>query len=154
MHLRDLVKQRWAQAGLYDRKDAHLRSFLKHIDSTPLECWDDYVVIFRRQYYDLFDQLIPPLISADDKLLRIALIRQADVTQPKELEALKAFVRAADPARDRPELTAILNRHGAVLQKAFLARPELKPLVKPKAAPQRLPTNMPPPAKRKKRGVR
>jgi hypothetical protein len=153
MHLRDLVKQRWAEAGLYARKNAHLQSFLKHVDGTPMECWDDYAVLFRRQYYDLFDQLIPPLLRADDKLLRIALIRQADFTQPKELKAARAFVRAADPVRDRPELNAILNRSGKLLRKDFLARPELKHLAEPKPVPQRRPTNMvrPPPAKRKGR---
>jgi hypothetical protein len=153
MHLRDLVKQRWAEAGLYARKDARLQSFLKHVDNTPLECWDDYAAIFRRDYYDLLDQLLPPLVTADDKLLRVTLIRQADFTQPKEHEAALAFIRTADPVADRPELTALFTRGTDVLKKAFLKRPELKEIVTPKVVPQRKPTNFvrPAPPKKKRR---
>jgi hypothetical protein len=153
MHLRDLVKQRWAEAGLYARKDARLQSFLKHIDNTPLECWDDYAALFRRDYYDLLDQLLPPLVSANDKLLHVTLIRQADFTQPKELEAARKFIRTADPVADRPELTALLNRGTDIVKKELLARPELKEIVVPKEVPRRKPTNFvrPAPPKKKRR---
>src|SRR5262249_40999531 len=122
MYLRDLVKAQWTQAGLYARKDAHLQSFLQHIDNTLMECWDDYVALFRRDSYDLFDSLIPPLIHSDDKLLRLALIRYADVRQPKELTALRTFIRQADPVNDRPELISILNRAGSTVKNDFLKR--------------------------------
>jgi hypothetical protein len=156
MHLRDLVRQRWADAGLYSRKDARLQSFLKHVDDTPMECLDDYAALFRREYYDLFDQLIPPLAGTNDKLLRVALIQQADFKKPKELDAVRAFLRYADPVTDRPELSAILNRGGDALKKDFLARAELKELVEPKPVLERKPTNMvrQAPAKKKARSPR
>ena len=141
MHLRDLVMQRWAEAGLYERKDAHLKSFLKHVSDTPMECWTDYVALFRRDYYDLFDTLIPPLAAANDKLLRIALIRQVDFNQLKELGAVRAFVRSADPVGDRPELNAILNRSGNLLKKDFMARDKLREIIEPKPVAVRKTTN-------------
>lgn len=132
MHLRDLVRRRWADAGLYSRKNAHLQSFLQHVDRTPLQCWDEYAALFRRDYYDLYDQLIPPLLSANDPLLRITLIRYTDFSQAKELQAMREFVRRADPLADAPELRAILDHGGGPIRGEFAARPDLASLVAPK----------------------
>jgi hypothetical protein len=158
MHLRDLVKQRWADAGLYARKDAHLQSFLTHFDAAPLDSWEDHAALFRHDYYDLFDQLLPPLIGVNDKLLHVGLIRYADFSQPKELEAARQYIRRADPVADRPELTELFRRGGAAFGKDFLARPELKEIIEPKATLVRTPTNtvrqVPGAVKRKKRRPR
>ena len=142
MHIRDLVKQRWADAGLYARKNARLQSFLKHVEDTPSDCWDEYAAVLRRDYADLYDLLIPPLMTTDDKLLRVMLLRQVDVSQPKELAIVRDFVARADPVADRPELNVLIARDDAVLRKELRARPELVE-VKPVAA-VRVTTNMPP----------
>ena len=154
MYLRDLVRQSWANAGLYARKDAHLQGFLKRIDDTDMmECWADYVALFRRDYYDLFDVVVPPLVGAGDKLLLVALIHSFDLNQPKELAVVRALVRVADPVSDRAVLNAILNRGRDVVKKDFLARGDLRGLVEPERLPVRKPTNVvrPAPVKKKTR---
>ncbi len=107
MHIRDLVKQRWAEEGLYASKKAKIKAFLKYVDDNPLECWDEYVKQFRDHYYDLFDELVPPLMKTHDKLLRMILIRNAHLSKPKELKLLKQFVKESDPKKDETELLAI-----------------------------------------------
>ena len=154
MHLRDLVKRRWADAGLYARQNAHMQRFLAQVDDPSFsQCWDQYVPLFRQHYYDLFDEVVPPLFSAPDKLLRVVLIRQLDLSQPKELEMVRGFVRHADPVADRPELDAILAHGEGRLKDEFAARPELEALVDAAPVLQRKPTNMvrPPTAKRRSR---
>lgn len=111
MYLRDQVKSLWRAAGLYDRPDARLQSFLAAIDQFPLECWDDFATRFRQNYYDLFDQLIPPLVHSNDPLLQVLLIRQSDLRQPKELAIAVALARSATPLTARPQLTALLHRN-------------------------------------------
>ena len=107
MHIRDLVKQKWADEGLYASKKAKIQAFLRYIEDNPLECWDEYVKKFREHYYDLFNDIIPPLLKTQDKLLRMILIRNADLSKPKELKLLKEYVKKADPKEDEPELLAI-----------------------------------------------
>lgn len=142
MYLRDLVKNLWAQAGLYERKDARLQSFLKAVDSFPMECWDDFSSRFRQDYYDLFDQLIPPLAASHDQLLRVLLVRMADLDHPKELALAVHFVRHADPVANRPELSALLNRKNPQIQKEMRQRPALQPLVDPPVPLRRAVTNV------------
>lgn len=107
MHIRDLVKQRWADEGFYASRNTKIQAFLKYIEDNPLECWDKYIKEFREHYYDLFDELIPPLMKTRDKLLRMILIRNVDLTKPKELKLLKDFTKKANPRDDEPELLAI-----------------------------------------------
>jgi len=143
MFIRDLVKQRWADVGLYRRKDARLQSFLKHVDDTPFECWEEYAALFRRDYYDLFDQVVPPLMATDDKLLRTMLLRYVDPAKPKELAMVREFVANADPVADRPELDVLIARKDKTVMKDLSARPGLIPAVR--VVRPRVATNMPAP---------
>ncbi len=142
MYLRDMVKNLWAQAGLYDRKDAKLQSFLKAVDTFPLECWDDFGARFRSDYYDLFDQLIPPLAASPDRLLHVLLIRMADLKQPKEMTLAVDFVRRADPKVDSAELSALLHRKEPKIDAEFRKRSVLVPLIDPRPPLKRVTTNV------------
>ena len=50
-----------------------------------------------------------PLFETQDKLLRVTVIRNADVNSPKDLRLLKAFIRGAHPTEDEPELLAMAH---------------------------------------------
>lgn len=125
MHIRDLAKQRWREAGLYDSKKAKLRAFLKYVDHHPEQCLDEYEKEFRENYYDLFDDLIPPLFDTDDKLLRILLINRIDVKKRKERNLLKEFVKTANAIEDERELIAIAKRQHKGLAEELLKRREI-----------------------------
>ena len=125
MHIRDLVKQKWADEGLYASKKAKIQAFLRYIEDNPLECWDEYVKQFRDHYYDLFDELVPPLMKTHDKLLRMILIRNVDLAKPNELKLLKEYVKKADPKEDEPELLAIAKLEHKNLNAELLQLKEL-----------------------------
>lgn len=136
MHIRDLAKQKWREAGLYDSRKAKVRAFLKHVDDHPDKCWDEWVQEFRDHYYDLFKDLIPPLLYTDDKLLRLTLIRKADLRKRRELNLLKKFVREADPVKDEPELSVIAKLSHKGLTAELAKRTDLTSKVRRAIQPQ------------------
>ena len=142
MHLRELAKQQWANSGIYRIHNARLQEFLKYFDDTPLECWNEYVPLFRKKYYEFFDQLVVPLFQSRDKLMRTVLIRQANVRRPRELAFLEEFVQRADPLEDQPELKAVLALKSKYLTNKMQARPELAELFKSASFVARKPINM------------
>ena len=130
MHIRDLVKRIWTKKGLYASRNDKVRDFLKYFDDNPELCWDELIKVFREQYYDLFPQLIPPLADTEDKLLRITLIRKADLKKRQELNLVKKSIKKAKPEADEPELLNIakLGHKGLTteLRKLRNLTPELR----------------------------
>jgi len=141
---RSVAKRQWAAAKLYETPDARLKAFLYHVDSYTTECWDDVVALLRKDYYDLFDQIVPPLVASSDKALRVQLFLHIDPKQPKELDLLRQFIRQADPVKDQPELKAIAGLNHPALQKEIAGRPEIAAVLAPSAPPRRAVTNVRP----------
>jgi hypothetical protein len=100
------MRKIWRKEGLYQSPSPTMSSFLAYIDSES--DWARGLQEFRDKHYGLFDQIVPPLLQSEDKLLRLLLIRHADVSKRRELNLLKRLAQAADPIRDEPELLAIL----------------------------------------------
>lgn len=107
MHIRELIKQRWAEAGLYASKKRKVQAFLAYIEEHPEHSCEQYIATFREQFADLTGEIVPPLLQSDDKLLRLLLIRNADLSRPREVKLLKELAQTADPLADEPELLAL-----------------------------------------------
>ena len=105
------------------------RSGISSISSAPSRPpdWEHGLQEFRERYYDAFDHVVPPLLQSDDKLLRLMLIRHADLSKRRELNLLKRFAETADPIRDEPELLAIASLGHKSLDRAIRARGGLTP---------------------------
>jgi hypothetical protein len=125
MHIYELVKQTWREAGLYSSRKVKVRSFLKYFDAHPNKGWDDYIEVFRKDYYDVFNDLIPPLLKSDDKLLRLTLIRKANLKNRKELNVLKKLLRECNPIQDKLELIEIAELQHRGLMAEFGKRKDL-----------------------------
>src|SRR5258705_11402882 len=109
MYQRDLVRKAWADAGLYDTKDAKLQEFLKHVDDKPLDCWPELVELVRTQYPEYLEKLVTPIWNIEDKLLRLNLIRKADLSQPEEKKIAQKFLRQLRPEANTLELQAVIR---------------------------------------------
>ena len=107
MHIYEIVKHKWREAGLYKSPKVKVRSFLKYFDTNPNKCWDDYIETFRKDYYEVFNDLVHPLLKTDDKLLLLTLIRKANLKNRNELNLLKKFARECDHIKDKLELIEI-----------------------------------------------
>lgn len=125
MHQRDAVKAAWAAAGLYRSKDAKLREFLKYVDGLSKECWPEAVKKARSDYSAYIPQLVEPLWQTGDKLLRVNLIRYADLSRKDERELLGRLSRNLKAQEDGPELSAIVYGGTKPLLAEILKRKDL-----------------------------
>lgn len=107
MYIRELVIEVWQKSGLYRSRKAKVKDFLKYMDKFPEHCWDECEATFREKYYDIFNDIVAPLLKTDDKLLRLNLIRRLQVKKRRELNLLKTFVQAADSQKDEAELVEV-----------------------------------------------
>jgi hypothetical protein len=121
------MRKIWRKAGLYESKTRAVRDFLDFVDSEPSADWERGIEEFRKAHYDVFDQVVPPLLQSDDKLLRIMLIRHADPSKRRELNLLKRLAQSLDPIRDEPELLAMVSLGQKTLDRAIRERGDLTP---------------------------
>jgi hypothetical protein len=129
MHTRDYVKAVFANEGLYCVKNAKMKEFLDSIDKQKADCWPEFIKQFREQYYDLFDDVIPPLLYGKDRLVRSIIIRAIDTEQKKEMNIAKEFVRKADGVTHEKDLLALTSKKNKTLNKEILKKPHLTKLV-------------------------
>src|SRR5213594_4063258 len=102
MYQKDAAKAAWTAAGLYRSKDAKLRKFLKYFDDSPMDCWPEVVKKARSDYSEYMEQLVQPLWQTGDKLLRVNLIRYADLSHKNEFELLAKLSHKLKADEDRP----------------------------------------------------
>jgi hypothetical protein len=121
------MRKIWRKVGLYQSKAPTIRSFLAFIGAEPTPNWECGLRVFREKHYDGFNQIVPPLLQSEDKLLRIMLIRHADLSKRRELNLLKRFVQTADSIHDEPELLAIVSLRHKSLDRAIRQRADLTP---------------------------
>jgi hypothetical protein len=126
-HVCAAMRKIWRKAGLYESKTRAVRDFLDFVGSEPPPDWERGMREFRKTHYDVFDQVVPPLLQSDDKLLRIMLIRHADPSKRRELNLLKRLAQSLDPIRDEPELLAMVALGHKTLDRAIRERGDLTP---------------------------
>ena len=119
------MRKIWRNAGLYDSRKAGVRQFLAFVDAQPKLDWEQGLEGFRQEHYAVLNEVVPPLLKSNDKLLRILLIRHADLKNRRELNLLKQLARDADPVRDQPELLAIAKRGHKGLSNEIRKRADL-----------------------------
>jgi hypothetical protein len=126
-HVCAAMRKIWRKAGLYESKTRAIRNFLNFVDSEPPADWAHGLQEFREKHYDVFDQIVPPLLQSDDKLLQIMLIRHADPSKRRELNLLKRLAETLDPIHDEPELLAMVSLGHKGLDRAIRERGDLTP---------------------------
>jgi hypothetical protein len=123
MHIRALIKDLWEKAGAV--RNPKVREFLKFMEKETEDCWENCIREFRQKYYDLFDLLVPPLLNSDDKLLRLNLIRRADLTRPQEVKLLSRLAQKAAPQEDELELRELAGLRNPELRRILVRRKDL-----------------------------
>ncbi len=118
MHQKGLVKQAWQAAGLYDGKDPALAAFLNLLDATATDCWPQLIVECRKNFGGYKAKLADPIWKTGDKVLRLNLIRIADLSLPDEVAILQKYVAKCDPKLDALELRAFVQTGSPPLAKA------------------------------------
>jgi hypothetical protein len=127
MYQKDLVRDAWKSAGLYQEDDPKLRQFLDLIEE-PAHCWAELVAACRRDFAAYKAKVVQPILDSGDTLVRLMVIRAA--SEADELELLERYVAASDPARDEAELRAIALKGVPRLNGALAGKPGLTPAVR------------------------
>ncbi len=122
MYQKDLIRNAWKSAGLYDENDAKLQQFLQLLDD-PAQCWSELIATCRQSYADYKAKLVPPIMETPDTMVHLILIRAVD--GPDELALLEQYISATDPARDEVELKTIALKNVPRLNRALAKKPGL-----------------------------
>jgi hypothetical protein len=122
MYQKDLVRDAWKTAGLYDENDAKLQQFLQLLDD-PAQCWSELIVTCRRNFADYKAKLVQPIMSSSDTLVHLMVIRAADGAD--ELALLEQYISGSDPTRDEVELKTIAVKNVPRLNRALAKKPDL-----------------------------
>lgn len=93
MHQRDLVREVWGDAGLYRRNDAKLQRFLKLVDDQSTDCWPELAAEARANYPEYIDELVRPIWNSGDELLRLNLLRHAELSNKHNQKLVLGFVK-------------------------------------------------------------
>jgi hypothetical protein len=101
-----MALQAWERAGLYRSRERSVRDFLSHVEETEQDCWPELLALVRERYPTIKEQLAVPLWLTGDLLLRLNLIRAADVTRADERVILERLLRRIDPRQGETELRA------------------------------------------------
>jgi hypothetical protein len=124
MYQKDLIRNLWKSAGLYDENDLQLQQFLKSLDD-PTQCWKEMTEACRRSFAPYKAKLAQPILDSDDKLVHLNLIRIASVSNEDEMDLIERYVAASDPKRDHVELRAVALRNIPRLTDALSKKPNL-----------------------------
>ncbi|XHS77630.1 hypothetical protein ACFJGW_18180 [Burkholderiaceae bacterium UC74_6] len=125
MHQRDAARAAWAAAGLTKTHDAKLHRFMHAFDALPGDCWPEVVALIRKDFPEYIEQLAAPLWKSGDLLLRVNLIRHADLARKDEAALVGRWAAALDADRHLYELTAVVEQGNAELLDKLLKRKKL-----------------------------
>lgn len=112
MHQRDAARAAWAAAGLTKTRDAKLQRFMRDFDALPNDCWPQVLALVRKDYPEYLEQLAAPLWKSGDTLLRVNLVRHADLSRKDEAALVGRWAAGLDAQRHRYELAAVVE-HGS-----------------------------------------
>jgi hypothetical protein len=102
MNQREEVIRAWKQQSKTAYRSPQFekaRAFFEMVEQRQDICWEDLVNEFRNNYYDSLDQIVSVLIATDDPMVLYNFVRYADMANPKEAEAVRAFIRKCDAER-------------------------------------------------------
>lgn len=125
MHQRDTARAAWSAAGLTKSREAKLQRFMQAFDALPNDCWPQVVALIRKDYPEYIEQLAAPLWKSGDVLLRVNLIRHADLSRKDEAVLIDRWAAGLDAEHHRYELAAVVERGGAEQLDKVLKRRKL-----------------------------
>lgn len=126
MMQRILILKKWEQIGLNKSGKKKVRDFIEFVEKNPKKGWKNWADEITRNYNDVFNDLISPLINIGSNIINLNLIRYFDPIKNKKVEnLLKKFIKHADPQKMLPTLEAIAKLKIPSLNNALKAKKAL-----------------------------
>jgi len=126
-----LILKKWEEAGLKQSRKKKVRDFIKFVEKNPKLGWEACVKEFNKKYTDVFNDLIPPLLTTNDNLIILNMLRFMEPRKRrKELNLLKNFAKTADTQKLQPSLETVAKLKIPSVNKVLQARTDLPPRVR------------------------
>ena len=113
-------------------KAARIRQYVQKLKDNPDICWPDLATDFRRNYYDLFDVLVPQAFKSDAPMVIYNMVEYLDLTKDNEAKAVADFARTCDVQKHQLTLMKLAASQVPAIKK--LAEDRLKTLQQPAPA--------------------
>jgi hypothetical protein len=113
-------------------KAARVRQYLQKLKDNPEICWPDLATDFRRNYYDLFDTLVPQVFKSDAPMAIYNLVENLDLTKDNEAKLAADFARTCDAQKHQLTLMKLASSRVPAIK--ALAKDRLKTLQQPAPA--------------------
>ncbi|MFX0197878.1 MAG: hypothetical protein ACFFCW_17285 [Candidatus Hodarchaeota archaeon] len=108
MFQRLMILKKWEELGLKNSRKKKVRDFIEFVEKNPKQGWQGWANKITSNYYDVLNDLIPPLMNIGSNIINLNLIRYFDPINNKKVEnLLKEFIKHADPQKMLPTLEAI-----------------------------------------------
>jgi hypothetical protein len=116
-------------AAAHRRSQARVDEWCQLLRDRKDWCWPEFVAEFRCNYYHLFNEVVLPLFATDDPVIIYNLVRNLDVSQPKECDALQRFIQECAAEKHQVSLRAIAEKRSEELLAALRRRQKLPAFV-------------------------
>jgi hypothetical protein len=126
MYQRILILKKWEQIGLKKSGKKKVKDFIEFVKNNPKKGWKDWADKITGDYYDAFNDLIPPLMNIGSNIINLNLIAHLDSKKYHKVKnLLKEFIKDADSQKMRPTLEAIAKLKIISLNNALKAKKAL-----------------------------
>jgi len=97
---RRTVWKTFKNEGVLDMQDAKVQALITYVREHPQRCWSDLIPIYREQFYDTYESILPVLVKMQDPVVNSVLIRNLDPTKNNELKTLEAIADTTNSRKD------------------------------------------------------
>ena len=126
MMQRILILKKWEQIKLEKSGKKKVRDFIEFVKNNPKKGWNNWSKKITGDYYDAFNDLIPPLMNIGSNIINLNLIAHLDPKKYNKVKnLLEEFIKDADPQKMRSTLEAIAKLKIISLNKALEAKKAL-----------------------------
>jgi len=94
------VWKKLKQEGILDSNDPKVIEWVTYMRDNPKKCWTELIPVYRSDFYDTFDTIVPVLVGMKDPVVNAALLRNLDTGKSNELDTLSAIADTSDPGKD------------------------------------------------------
>ena len=121
-----LILLQWEKSDIASNPNSTLQRFLKNVNRMEVFDWKKINTLLRKQYYSVFDIVVPPVLMGDNAFLSMCVIQTLQPQKrTKERNMLTKYIEEAAPEECTPMLMAIAGFNLPSLDKALEAKPNL-----------------------------
>jgi hypothetical protein len=121
-----MIQKKWEELNLNKSGKKKVRDFIEFVEKNPKKGWKNWADKITGDYYDVFNDLIRPLMNIDSNIINLNLIAHLDPKKYSKVKnLLKEFIKDADPQKMQPTLEAIAKLKIPSLNNALKAKKAL-----------------------------